>query len=80
LPAIDKLLTVMSICSKQHELAVPAPGIGSRPSIRPVRYGSMMYLGEALLRAGKVAAAEKAFERASAGLPFVGHRHLRRQF
>src|SRR5688572_1075866 len=33
--------------------------------IRPVRYGSMMYLGEALLRTGKVAAAEKAFARAS---------------
>jgi predicted O-linked N-acetylglucosamine transferase (SPINDLY family) len=33
--------------------------------VRPVRYGSMMYLGEALLRAGNVAAAEKAFERAS---------------
>jgi predicted O-linked N-acetylglucosamine transferase (SPINDLY family) len=33
--------------------------------IRPVRYGSMMYLGEALLRTGNVAAAEKAFARAS---------------
>lgn len=33
--------------------------------IRPVRYGSMMYLGEALLRVGNVAAAEKAFARAS---------------
>lgn len=33
--------------------------------VRPVRYGSMMYLGEALLRVGNVAAAEKAFERAS---------------
>jgi predicted O-linked N-acetylglucosamine transferase (SPINDLY family) len=33
--------------------------------VRPVRYGSMMYLGEALLRVGKVAAAEKAFTRAS---------------
>lgn len=29
------------------------------------RHGSMMYLGEALLRLGRVAAAEKAFERAS---------------
>ena len=33
--------------------------------VRPVRFGSMMYLGEALLRTGKVAAAEKAFARAS---------------
>ena len=33
--------------------------------IRPVRYGSMMYLGEALLRSGNTAAAEKAFARAS---------------
>ncbi len=29
------------------------------------RHGSMMYLGEALLRTGQIAAAEKAFERAS---------------
>ena len=34
-------------------------------NIRPVRYGSMMYLGEALLRTGNVAAAQKAFARAS---------------
>ncbi|MBI5439496.1 MAG: hypothetical protein HY936_11245 [Nitrosomonadales bacterium] len=33
--------------------------------LRPVRYGSMMYLGEALLRTGNIAAAEKAFSRAS---------------
>lgn len=33
--------------------------------IRPVRFGSMMYLGEALLRTGNIAAAEKAFARAS---------------
>jgi predicted O-linked N-acetylglucosamine transferase (SPINDLY family) len=33
--------------------------------IRPVRCGSMMYLGEALLQVGKIAAAEKAFARAS---------------
>lgn len=33
--------------------------------IRPVRFGSMMYLGEALLRTGNNAAAEKAFARAS---------------
>lgn len=33
--------------------------------IRPMRYGSMMYLGEALLRTGNTAAAEKAFARAS---------------
>jgi predicted O-linked N-acetylglucosamine transferase (SPINDLY family) len=33
--------------------------------IRPVRFGSMMYLGEALLRVGNVAAAQKAFARAS---------------
>lgn len=33
--------------------------------IRPVRFGSMMYLGEALLRVGNAAAAEKAFARAS---------------
>lgn len=33
--------------------------------VRPVRFGSMMYLGEALLRTGQVAAAEKAFARAS---------------
>ncbi len=34
-------------------------------AIRPVRCGSMMYLGEALLRTGQQAAAEKAFARAS---------------
>lgn len=34
-------------------------------NIRPVRCGSMMYLGEALLRTGNIAAAEKAFARAS---------------
>jgi protein O-GlcNAc transferase len=33
--------------------------------VHPIRYGSMMYLGEALIRTGNVAAAEKAFERAS---------------
>lgn len=33
--------------------------------IRPVRYGSMMFLGEALLRTGQREAAEKAFTRAS---------------
>jgi predicted O-linked N-acetylglucosamine transferase (SPINDLY family) len=33
--------------------------------IRPVRSGSMMILGEALMRTGRVAAAEKAFARAS---------------
>jgi protein O-GlcNAc transferase len=33
--------------------------------VRPLRHGSMMYLGEALLRVGNVAAAEKAFSRAS---------------
>lgn len=33
--------------------------------VRPVRYGSMMYLGEALLQTGNVAAAEKSFTRAS---------------
>jgi len=33
--------------------------------IRPVRSGSMMLLGEALLRTGRVVAAEKAFSRAS---------------
>ncbi|MFM9971012.1 MAG: hypothetical protein ACKVQK_21670 [Burkholderiales bacterium] len=33
--------------------------------IRPMRFGSMMYLGEALLRVGNNAAAEKAFARAS---------------
>jgi predicted O-linked N-acetylglucosamine transferase (SPINDLY family) len=33
--------------------------------IRPVRTGSMMYLGEALLRTGQTEAAEKAFARAS---------------
>lgn len=34
-------------------------------AIRPVRFGSMMYLGEALLRIGHLAGAEKAFARAS---------------
>jgi predicted O-linked N-acetylglucosamine transferase (SPINDLY family) len=34
-------------------------------NIRPVRFGSMMFLGEALLRHGQRAAAEKAFSRAS---------------
>lgn len=33
--------------------------------LRPLRHGSMMYLGEALLRIGNKAAAEKAFTRAS---------------
>jgi predicted O-linked N-acetylglucosamine transferase (SPINDLY family) len=33
--------------------------------IRPVRCGSMLFLGEALLQVGNVAAAEKAFARAS---------------
>jgi protein O-GlcNAc transferase len=33
--------------------------------IRPLRHGSLMYLGEALLRSGRIAAAEKAFSRAS---------------
>jgi len=33
--------------------------------IRPVRHGSMMYLGEALIRTGNAVAAEKAFARAS---------------
>lgn len=33
--------------------------------LRPMRHGSMMYLGEALLRVGNIAAAEKAFTRAS---------------
>jgi len=33
--------------------------------IRPVRFGSMMFLGEALLRVGNKAAAQKAFARAS---------------
>lgn len=33
--------------------------------VRPVRHDSMMYLGEALLRTGNTAAAEKAFTRAS---------------
>jgi len=34
-------------------------------NILPIRSGSMMYLGEALLRIGNIAAAEKAFARAS---------------
>lgn len=33
--------------------------------VRPMRHGSMMYLGEALLRVGNTVAAEKAFTRAS---------------
>ena len=33
--------------------------------IRPVRFGSMMYLGEALVRVGNLLGAEKAFARAS---------------
>ena len=33
--------------------------------LRPLRHGSMMSLGEALLRVGNIAAAEKAFSRAS---------------
>ena len=33
--------------------------------IRPLRFGSMMYLGEALLRVGNLLGAEKAFARAS---------------
>jgi predicted O-linked N-acetylglucosamine transferase (SPINDLY family) len=46
-----------------------APGavvaLGGLLDIRPLRFGSMMLLGEALLRVGKVAAAQKAFARAS---------------
>lgn len=46
-----------------------APGavtaFSSLLDIRPVRCGSMMYLGEALLQVGNVAAAEKAFARAT---------------
>jgi protein O-GlcNAc transferase len=34
-------------------------------NIQPMRHGSMMYLGEALMRIGNLAAAEKAFARAS---------------
>lgn len=34
-------------------------------AVRPIRYGSMLYLGEALLQVGNTAAAEKAFTRAS---------------
>ena len=33
--------------------------------VRPMRYGSMMYLGEALLRVGNIPAAQTAFTRAS---------------
>lgn len=33
--------------------------------IRPMRFGSMMFLGEALLHTGQIAGAEKAFSRAS---------------
>ncbi len=36
--------------------------------VRPVRCGSMMFLGEALLHIGNIAAAEKAFTRASLSL------------
>lgn len=39
--------------------------LSSLLNIRPVRFGSMMYLGEALLHVGNIAAAEKAFARAS---------------
>lgn len=34
-------------------------------NVRPMRHGSMMYLGEALMRIGNIVAAEKAFTRAS---------------
>lgn len=47
----------------QPEAAVAA--LSGLLEIRPVRFGSMMYLGEALLRVGNTAAAEKAFARAS---------------
>ena len=39
--------------------------LGYLLEIRPVRFGSMMFLGEALLRVGNVVAAQKAFARAS---------------
>ena len=39
--------------------------LGALLGLRPQRHGSMMYLGEALMRIGNVAAAEKAFERAA---------------
>jgi predicted O-linked N-acetylglucosamine transferase (SPINDLY family) len=42
-----------------------AAALSGLVDLRPLRHGSMMYLGEALLRLGKVAAAEKAFTRAS---------------
>jgi len=41
------------------------PPLAALLDVRPVRYGSMMYLGEALLLTGNTAAAEKAFARAS---------------
>ena len=44
--------------------------------IRPVRCGSMMFLGEALLRTGQRDAAEKAFSRASLSLNVVFLRDL----
>ena len=39
--------------------------LGGLLDIRPLSFGSMMFLGEALLRVGNVAAAQKAFARAS---------------
>lgn len=39
--------------------------LSSLLDLRPIRHGSMMYLGEALLRTGQQDAAEKAFGRAS---------------
>ena len=39
--------------------------LGAMLGLRSQRHGSMMYLGEALMRIGNAAAAEKAFERAA---------------
>ena len=43
-----------------------AAALAQLVDLRPQRHGSMLYLGEALLRLGNRAAAEKAFTRASA--------------
>lgn len=56
-------LGVWRLNSGDAEGAVAA--LSQLVDISPLRYGSMMYLGEGLLRLGNVTAAEKAFTRAS---------------
>jgi predicted O-linked N-acetylglucosamine transferase (SPINDLY family) len=57
-------LGVWRLNGGDHQRAIEA--LGPLVDLRPLRHGSMLYLGEALLRAGNRTAAEVAFTRASA--------------